>query len=172
MFGTTKGVPYKLDFVTPSDDLTVATQLDNRNEFYTFEEGRSREAGVAFDIQTGDLVISKSDIVRQTAIHRIWMTYEDRGNVDLEVSESVDSGVNWTNLVEQSIGSGGPSLISESATVALKETFFDFPTPTASRKHRIRIQPTQAQALFEGTARQKLKFSKLVIEYEDLGEAP
>jgi hypothetical protein len=57
----------------------------------------------------------------------------------------------------------------------LREAVADFEKPTASRHHRIRIRPDQSAITNDkdfANARQKFKLSKLVIEYEDLGEAP
>ena len=175
VMGTSVGIPYKWDFDVASDQLVPRTD-DNTvalTDFYSPDSaaGSQQEQGIAWDIQTGDLVISQNDIIRQTAIKRIWITYEDRGFVDIEFSESVDSGDNYINVVNVRLGAEGSSNIAETDEQELKVGIIDFPLPQASRQHRIRMRPNQT-ALEETNARQKLKFSKLVIEYEDLGEAP
>jgi hypothetical protein len=178
VMGTSVGIPYKWDFDVASDYLTPKT-LDDANwtPFYDFddENGSAEEQGILWDIQTGDLVISRNDIVRQTAVKRLWVTYEDRGICDVEFSESVDGGLNWVNATNTRLGSLGPYLIAETDERPLREILVDFEAPRAARHHRIRIRPDQT-SITDGedfaNARQKFKMSKMVIEYEDLGEAP
>ena len=73
------------------------------------------------------------------------------------------------------LGSEGPADILATDERPLRETIADFETPTAARHHRIRIRPDQnsiTTAENFNNARQKFKLAKMVIEYEDLGEAP
>ena len=182
VLGTNVGVPYKWDFNTASDFLTPRTAVQNgnqgtNNDYYDMDDanGTAQEQGILWDIQTGDLVISRNDIVRQTAIKRLWITYEDRGFCDVEFSESVDSGQNYVNVVNARLGTVGPELIAETDERPLRELIIDFPLPRAGRHHRVRIRPDQTAVTNAddfANARQKLKLSKMVIEYEDLGEAP
>ena len=73
------------------------------------------------------------------------------------------------------LGTVGPEKVAETDERPLRELIVDFPLPRAARHHRLRLRPDQT-AITENedfaNARQKLKLSKIVIEYEELGEAP
>ncbi|KKK84345.1 hypothetical protein LCGC14_2784300, partial [marine sediment metagenome] len=138
VMGTSVGVPYKWDFNVATDFLNprqvIASESD---DFFNFDSdsGTAQEQGIQWDIQTGDLVISRNDIVRQTAVKRIWVTYEDRGFVDVEFSESVDGGLNWINVTNTRLGTVGSVEIAETDIRPLRELIVDFDLPTASRHH-------------------------------------
>jgi len=178
VLGTSVGIPYKFDFHQATDHVVPRTDADDRPlaDFYDPDAaaGAQEELGIEWDIQTGDLVISQNDIIRQTAIKRLWITYEDQGYVNVEFSESINGGLSFVNATNVLLGTKGPSTITETDNRPLREFIVDFPLPEAARHHRIRIRPDQTvktEGQF-GTARQKFKLSKMVIEYEDLGEAP
>ena len=178
VMGTSIGVPYKWDFNVASDFLTPRqSTVADTDDFFNFDadNGTAEEQGILWDIQTGDLVISRNDIVRQTAVKRIWITYEDRGFCDVEFSESVDGGLNWINISNTRVGTVGSVEIAETDERPLRELIVDFDLPTAARHHRIRMRPDQSAITNSedfANARQKFKLAKVVIEYEDLGEAP
>ena len=178
VMGTSVGVPYKWDFNTATDFLSPRqTNRTATNDFYIFDNdnGTAQEQGILWDIQTGDLVISRDDVIRQTAIKRLWVTYEDRGFVDVEFSESLDGALTWINVINTRLGTVGSVEVAETDNRPLRELIVDFAAPTAARHHRIRMRPDQSAITNSedfANARQKFKLAKLVIEYEDLGEAP
>ncbi|MGH8651239.1 MAG: hypothetical protein ACREYE_03195, partial [Gammaproteobacteria bacterium] len=168
ILGTTLGIPYRLDYDISSDRLNasgnqVSGYLDSAHESET------RLAPVSYAIETGAFVLDNperpKDIVQLSAIHRLWLTYEDLGRCDITVEISNDGGQSYNTAVSHTIGTDGSSV---TPSQELRETVVSFATPTEGRHHSIRI----SSAADEDEARQKIRLSKLVIEYETLGELP
>ncbi|MGH8656889.1 MAG: hypothetical protein ACREYE_34005, partial [Gammaproteobacteria bacterium] len=168
ILGTTLGIPYQLDYVISSDRLNVAGN-DGSEWLDSAAESATRLAPVSYDIETGAFVLDNperpKDIVQLSAVHRVWLTYEDLGQCNITVEISNDGGKSYNTAVSHVIGTDGSSI---TPSEELRETVVSFNPPVEGRHHSIRI----SSAADEDTARQRIKLSKLIVEYEPLGELP
>jgi hypothetical protein len=168
ILGTTLGIPYQLDYDISSDRLNVS---GNQVSGYldSAHESETRLAPVEYTLETGAVILENpegpKDVVQLSAVHRVWLTYEDRGQCDITVEISNDGGKSYNTAVSHTIGTDGPSI---TPSEELRETVVSILEPKEGRHHSIRI----SSAAGEDEARQKIKLSKLVIEYEVLGELP
>ena len=168
ILGTTLGIPYRLDYDVSSDRLNAA---GNGGQQYldSIAESAFRLAPVDYTIETGAIVLENpegpKDVVQLAAIHRVWLTYEDLGRCDITLEISNDGGESYNTAVSHTIGTDSASVPSSGE---LRETVVSISAPKEGRHHSIRI----SSAATEDEARQKIKLSKLVVEYEVLGELP
>ena len=169
ILGTTLGVPYKLDYEASADFITPSGASGDLGYLDSQEDSASQLAPVDFTIETGALVLENPegprDVTQAAAIHRIWLSYEDLGKCVLSLDVSHDGGQTYDTAVTHVLGTDGPSITPRNE---LRETVINVATPQQGTHHNIRI----SSAATDDEARQRIKLSKMVIEYEVLGDLP
>lgn len=181
ILGTSRGIPYTLDYDSARDSLTVVGEEGNEDDFYDPDvDGSSDQRRIDFDIQTGDYILSAGDVTQQTAVKRVWLQFEDRGFLDFEVDISINGGQDFDTYtaVDVQLGSQAPSLMQDLIDAGMnpvKDVYVvDIPKPVAGRMHRIRLRPEQSDdnnlPASLAYSRQMLKLEKLIVEFEELGD--
>jgi len=168
VLGTELGVPFFFDYDQASDWLTAPGPLNFRNEFFTSRTGNFdhpnsiRETPIDFSLETGAMVLGEKDLLQHASLHRVWMEYEDRGRVALTFDVSRDGGVVFSQTSSVDFGFEGWEQKKADSPTESRQVFADLVTPTAGRELTLRIRNNQT----DETARQRLKISKLLVEYE------
>lgn len=174
VLGTTLGVPFYFNFDAASDWVNApgSSIEGNASTFFTSAEDLNspsapREMPIDIEITLGDLVLSAADIRDLTAPMRLWLTYEDLGFADLQLAVSRD-GLAFDSPTNFSIGAGGPTNALLETEWATKETVVDVALPTSGRHQALRITNNQTEA----TARQRIRLTKMMLEFDTGGDLP